>query len=307
MFRYLIIALCLAALLGCSQETAETTKEDPLLSIVATTGMLADVVANIGGDQVEVLGLMGPGVDPHLYKAKPSDLQALRKADLVVYNGLHLEGRMVEVMEKLGERQTVLAVGATISSGQLINYGGKGSDSYDPHIWFDVSMWEQIIQPITDSLSALDPVHQATFRANAQSYRQQLAELHQWVLDTLATIPANQRVLVTAHDAFSYFGRVYKVEVRGLQGISTVAEFGLRDVRELVDFLVSRQIKAVFVESSIPTKSLDAVVAGCKDRGHEIRIGGTLFSDAMGEPGGPAGTYEGMVRTNVRTIVSGLN
>lgn len=303
---YILILPLLGFLTGCGSDASTDAAESDKLFVVATTGMIADVAREIAGDHAEVLALMGPGVDPHLYKSKPSDLKNLQRADLILYNGLHLEGKMAEVLEQLGRTQEVIAVGESVPENLLIQHGAAGSDSYDPHIWFDVALWKQTISPISEALGRLDTMHAEVYATHGAQYAMRLDSLDRWVQDTLGTVPADRRVLVTAHDAFSYFGRAYDVEVRGLQGISTVAEFGIRDVRELVDFLVSQHIKAVFVESSISTKSLDAVVAGCKERGHEITIGGTLYSDAMGEAKGPAGNYEGMVRTNVRTIVSAL-
>jgi len=275
------------------------------LNIVATTGMIADLASNIGGELVEVTAIMGPGVDPHLYKASQGDLRLLRNADIIFYNGLHLEGKMSEVLEKLGRQQPVFAVAEGVPTSKLIKVD-EAADSYDPHLWFDVSLWELVGANLTERLCATDTANATTYRNNFSAYRQSLQSLHQWVGEQLAAIPEGQRVLVTAHDAFTYFGAAYQMEVRGLQGISTLSEFGLRDISDLVGFLSEQKIAAVFVESSVPQKSLEAVVEGCLKRGHEVRIGGTLYSDAMGEAGTPEGSYIGMVRHNVNTIKQAL-
>lgn len=295
------LGVALYFLVGCQPPQQENSR----LYVVATTGMLADAARQIAGDQATVVGLMGPGVDPHLYKATQGDLTELRKADLIIYNGLHLEGKMGEVLGKLGREKAVFAAGETLPRSALRN-AADGSDAYDPHIWFDVSLWRQAVAAITEELAATDTLHREVYQQRGQDYLSQLDSLHRWVGETLAQIPDSSRVLITAHDAFEYFGAAYQIEVQGLQGISTVAEYGLKDVKELVDLIVERNIKAVFVESSVPVKSLEAVVAGCRQKGHEVRIGGTLYSDAMGEAGSDAGTYLGMVRHNVETIVAGL-
>lgn len=280
-----------------------TPQKPGTLRIVTTTGMLKDALTAIGGSNTEVEGLMGPGVDPHLYKATPADLQRLREADVVMYHGLHLEGKMAEVMQKLGRTKTVVAVAESIPEAQLIEVA---DGQYDPHIWFDVSLWAQALEFAASELARIDPDHAAAYRQNYADYRARLDSLHARTKAQLATVPAENRVLITAHDAFAYFGRAYEVEVRGLQGISTVAEYGLRDVSDLVKFISQRKIKAVFVESSVPPKSLEAVVEGCKQAGHDVRIGGSLYSDAMGQAGTPEGTYIGMVNANVSAIVNAL-
>ncbi|MCI4671068.1 MAG: zinc ABC transporter substrate-binding protein [Bacteroidia bacterium] len=297
-----LLLLCSAILFSCSQQ--QDSKSEKVL-IVTTTGMIQDAVQHIVGENIEVLGLMGPGVDPHLYKATRGDLDKLNRAEVIIFNGLHLEGKMGEILEKMGRTKKVFAIGEGVEESKLI-YHGSQQDSKDPHIWFDVALWASAVNYASVKLIEIFPEKEAIFKQNTSAY---LSELH--LLDSLArkelsSIPMEQRVLITAHDAFSYFGRAYDVEVKGLQGISTVAEFGLKDVKELVDFIVEKKIKAVFVESSIPTKSLEAVVQGCKEKGHEIKIGGTLYSDAMGSKDSNAGTYIGMVEANVATIVSSL-
>lgn len=271
-----------------------------------TVGMIADTVRNVGGDRVEVTALMGPGVDPHLYKASEGDLARLTGADAIFYNGLNLEGKMGEIFERMRERgKPTVAVGESVDKSQL-RTPPEFKGHHDPHIWFDVSMWEQTIAPVVDTLSQLDASSKSMYGANGEKYRQTLQELHGYCKEQLASIPEKQRVLVTAHDAFGYFGRAYGIKVVGLQGISTSSEYGPRDIQRLVDLILGSRVKAVFVESSVPKRSIEAVVEGCKARGHEVRIGGTLYSDAMGEAGTPAGTYPGMVRHNVDTIVAAL-
>jgi manganese/zinc/iron transport system substrate-binding protein len=284
---------------GSGSESGTSAK----LKITCTTGMIADAVQNIVGNRAEVVALMGVGVDPHLYKATPKDLNLLRQADVVFYNGLHLEGKMADILEKFGKQKTVLPIATGIKKENLIRVN---PNTYDPHIWFDVALWSQTIDFIRDKLIEKDAKNAVFYRQNAEKYVLELQKLHQNIKTELAQIPENQRVLITAHDAFEYFGKAYHIQVRGLQGISTLAEFGLKDVSELVNFIAQRKIKAVFVESSIPKKSLEAVVEGCKQNRHNIKIGGTLYSDAMGAKNTPEGTYIGMVRANVKTIVENL-
>jgi manganese/zinc/iron transport system substrate-binding protein len=290
------------SLCACNNQTSEQDG-DKTLYIVTTTSMIRNAVENVVGDLARVEGLMGPGVDPHLYKATTGDLDRLREADIIFYNGLHLEGKMTDVLEKLGRTKPVFAIGESILEDQLLV---GGVNAHDPHIWFDVSLWENVVTYIREKMAAEDPENANVYTANAATYVSQLAALHQKIKTQIASVPKERRVLITAHDAFSYFGRAYDIEVRGLQGISTVSEFGLKDISELVSFITEKKIKAVFVESSVPAKSLEAVVSGCQERGHDVSIGGTLYSDAMGAEGTDAGTYMGMVEANVNTIVNAL-
>jgi manganese/zinc/iron transport system substrate-binding protein len=305
--RYLILWMSLLSFglfhTGCQPDLP--AEHEDTLTIVCTTGMLGDAVRNIVPDSFTVHTLMGPGVDPHLYKAAQGDLQWLNRADLIFYNGLHLEGKMGEVLEKVARQKKVVAVGETLDTSLLINstdYPG----TFDPHIWFDVALWSTSVEAIAEELATFDPDRAAEYRSRAATYVTSLQALDQEVQQEIQKIPSSGRVLITAHDAFEYFGKAYDIEVRGLQGISTVSEYGLRDVTDLVSFIVNRGVKAIFVESSVPTKSLEAVVEGCRKEGHEVKIGGTLFSDAMGADGTPEGTYPGMVRYNLETIVSAL-
>jgi manganese/zinc/iron transport system substrate-binding protein len=283
----------------------EKRKEGSKMKIVTTTGMIKDAVENIVGDHADVTALMGPGVDPHLYKATQGDLQKLTDADVVFYNGLHLEGKMGEVLEKLGHLKPVIAVSTDIPESRLRAVPGF-QGTHDPHIWFDVNLWENAVRTISTYMQKHDTASAMLYRDNTDRYILQLDSLHEAVKISIAQVPEKQRVLITAHDAFGYFGDAYKIEVRGLQGISTVSEFGLRDVTELVNFIISREIKAIFVETSVSQKSIEAVVQGCRQKKWNVKIGGSLYSDAMGPAGTPEGTYIGMVSANVKLIVEAL-
>ena len=275
------------------------------LKVVTTTGMIYDAVINIAGDSVEAQALMGPGVDPHLYKATQGDLKKLQDADLIFYNGLHLEGKMGEVFEKLGRVKSVSAVTGNIPDS-LFQASELYPGTFDPHIWFDVSLWKEAVKNVHRQLVAADNTNRDYYNTNATAYLKQLDSLHQAVNKSINQIPETQRMLITAHDAFGYFGEAYNIEVKGLQGISTLSEPGLKDVSDLVNLIVENKIKAVFIETSVSKKAINAVVEGCKLKGHTVIIGGSLFSDAMGPFGQFEGTYIGMVHTNVKTIVNAL-
>ena len=279
--------------------------DDGKLDVVTTIGQLTNVVEIVGGEHVNVTGLMGSGVDPHLYVASESDVESLQNADVIIYNGLFLEAQMTEVFEALGERKTVLAAGEQIDSARLLPWADY-ADEYDPHIWFDVTLWMEVVKAVRDTLSTVDAANAADYAANAEALLQELDELHAYVQSQAARVPDEQRVLVTAHDAFHYFGRTYGFDVRGLQGISTASEAGTADVQRLADFIVEHEIPAIFIESSVPIRNVEALQAAVAAKGHQVDIGGELFSDAMGDPGTPEGTYVGMVRHNVDTIVAAL-
>ncbi len=283
---------------------SETQPELPL-KIVATTGMIADTAQRLAGDLAVVEGLMGPGVDPHLFKASEGDVRKLAEADLILYNGLHLEGKMGDILVKLARQRPVVAVSDAIPES-LRREPPEMAGNYDPHIWFDVSLWIYTLEPITAALVELAPEHRDELEARRESLRQELEGLDAWVTEQIASIPRQHRVMVTAHDAFGYFGQRYDIEVIGLQGISTLTEAGLQDVDRVVSLVTERRIPAIFVESSVPRRSIEAVQAACAQRGHEVAIGGELFSDAMGEQGTPEGDYQGMVRHNVTTLVEAL-
>lgn len=303
MYRFFIMAGVLL-LCACGGDETPLVEKDKKL-VVCTTGMVGDLVRHVVGDRAEVISLMGPGIDPHYYKATQGDLQKLSRADVIFYNGLFLEGKLEGIFEKMARSQTVIAVSRDIPKERL-RKPVAGQGEHDPHIWFDVGMWAETLPVVVQALIGIDADGADVFRANAEAYRVQLFDLDAWAKAQIARIPSDQRVLITAHDAFGYFGLAYGIEVRGLQGISTVAEYGVNDVSLLVDFIVKRQVKAIFVESSVPERSINAVREGCKARGWDVAIGGTLYSDAMGPAGSGADTYIGMVRSNVNTIVEAL-
>ena len=304
---FVLAALILVGLLvACSGDTNGTAaaRSGPLM-VVATTGMIGDAAARIGGDHVVVGTLMGPGVDPHLFKASEGDVRRLAEADLVLYNGLHLEGKMGDILVKLARSRPVVAVSEEVPVSEL-REPPEFLGQYDPHIWFDVSLWAQTLSPVATALAELDPAHASEFMANAEQFGEELGQLDGWAEARIQEVPPEHRVLVTAHDAFGYFGRRYGMEVIGLQGISTLSEPGLRDMDRVAELVSSRRIPAIFVESSVPRRAIEAVVAACEARGHTVRIGGELFSDAMGAAGSEEGSYPGMVRFNVNTIVEAL-
>ncbi|MCM3785950.1 zinc ABC transporter substrate-binding protein [Neobacillus mesonae] len=290
---------------GDSSESNSSSANDKL-QITTTTGMIADAAREVGGELVEVTGLMGPGVDPHLYKASQGDIQKLESADVILYNGLHLEGKMSDILINIGKAKPVIQVTKDIPESELLMVPYGDSEEADPHIWFDVEKWIQVTDTIRNALIEEDPDNTAAYNEQADAYIEELKTLHDEVKTQIASIPEQSRVLVTAHDAFGYYGEAYGIEVMGLQGISTSAEAGASDVSLLRDFLVENKIKAVFVESSISPKAMEAIVEGAKEKGHTVTIGGELFSDAMGPEGTEEGTYIGMVRHNTTTIVEAL-
>ncbi len=289
---------------SCTEGQRAEQSQDKL-RILATTGMIADMAKNIVGDSAEVTSIMGPGVDPHLYKATQGDLSKLKSADIVLYNGLHLEGKMGDILEKLARIKTVVAVSDALDKKSLLE-DTVFQGNFDPHIWFDVQLWSRCVPRVLEALVAKDSSHQQYYTMNAQKFISQLDSLDIWVRSQIVGIPLEQRTLITAHDAFSYFGNAYGIEVRGLQGLSTLSEFGLRDRIDLIDFVSERKIKALFVESSVSEKNILSIIEGCQYKGHEVRIGGNLYSDAMGSNNTPEGTYIGMVNHNVSTILEAL-
>ena len=302
------ISLCLIAALvfiGCDPKGQPDASRSGKLRVVTTIGMVTDIAKNVGGERVEVTGLMGPGVDPHLYKASAGDVQRLTSAQLIFYNGLHLESKMGDILAKMsGDTKTVAVTDAVDQSLLLTPPEFEGQ--YDPHLWFDVTLWMEAVGRVRDTLSEFDSDNTLMYYTNAERYLAKLAELHEYVKAQAERVPSEQRVLVTAHDAFNYFGKAYGFEVRGLQGISTATEAGIADVQELATFIAERRIPAIFVESSVSSRSLEAVRAAVNSKGFEVKIGGELFSDAMGSEGTPEGTYIGMVRHNIDTIVTAL-
>lgn len=296
------VYILLILVVGCNSANEEKSGR---LKVVATTGMLYDAVVNIGAEHVDAEAIMGPGVDPHLYKATQGDLQRFNAADLIVYNGLYLEGKMSEILGKVGRRKPVIAAGESIPKEQLIS-AKDYENTYDPHVWFDVQRWKYVVEAISQALIQQDSINEEAFRANTDQYLRRLDSLDLYVRNKVLEIPKEQRILITAHDAFVYFGDAYGIQVEGLQGISTVADFGLKDIADLIDLIIANNIKAIFIETSVSQKSINAVVTGCREKGHDVKIGGSLYSDAMGTFGTTEGTYIGMFRKNVEVIVNAL-
>ena len=297
------VLAALLVLTGCGNDTAENDNGNGKLDVVTTTGMIGDLVENIGGKHVEVTSLMGPGVDPHLYKATQGDVKTLDSADMIFYNGLHLEGKMTDIFEMMSKDKPTIAVTEDFKENQLRKVGAA---EHDPHVWFDVKLWIVAAEAVKKELIAKDPDHEAEYRENYEEYVLQLEELDKYVHEEINKVPEDQRVLVTAHDAFGYYGQSYGLDVRGLQGINTLSEYGSKDVTDMRNYLVENKIKAIFIESSVPRKAIEAVIQGAGKQGHKVKIGGELFSDAMGERGTEEGTYIGMVRHNTDTIVRAL-
>ncbi|MDZ7705867.1 MAG: zinc ABC transporter substrate-binding protein [Trueperaceae bacterium] len=287
--------------------TLSRAQPEPLNTVV-TIGMIGDVVENVGGPCVSVSALMGPGVDPHLYQASASDVRTLQRSDAIFYAGYLLEGQLSEVLERFGERTPTLAVSPAAAPPETLVAVAPDDASYtiDPHLWMDASLWAQTVTPVAEQLAELLPDCRDTIASRAAIYRAELAALHDWAAASTATIPESQRVLVTAHDAFTYYGRAYGIEVAGIQGISTASEASLADIRSTVDLIVTREVPAIFVETSINPRTIDAVRAAARDRGFEVVIGGSLYSDAMGTQGTADGTYIGMIRSNTLAITDAL-
>ncbi|TBN00229.1 manganese transporter [Hyunsoonleella flava] len=300
MKKYIILFCTIVSLFSCKNEKQPNGK----INIVTTTTMITDLVKNIGGEHINLQGLMGSGVDPHLYKASEGDVTKLSQADIIFYNGLHLEGKLVEVFEKMKDKETI-AISDALDKSTLIGSEYFASN-YDPHIWFDINYWKQATQFVVKTLSEAIPEQKTNFEANGTKYIEQLNTLKNKVETTINTLPKEQRILVTAHDAFNYFGKAFNFEVVGLQGLSTATEAGVQDVQKLSAFIIENKVKAIFVESSVPKRTIEALQASVKSKGHEVTIGGTLYSDALGDAGTIEGTYIGMFEYNVNTIVEAL-
>ncbi len=301
----LALVLVVVVLTACGTSTSgDQQKEDDRLKVVATTGMIADVVRNIGGSRVDVDQLMGAGIDPHLYSATESDVGRLTEAEVIFYNGLNLEARMTDIFEQIGKSRPAVAVAERLPQGQILaetNY-----NQADPHIWMDVGRWTTVIDAVLETLIEVDPIGADTYIDNAQAYRAELEALDAYVMEQISRIPEQQRLLVTAHDAFQYYSNAYGIEVFAPQGITTESEASVEDIRRVIELMSARRIPAIFVESSVPPDIVEAIVEGAAAAGHEIVIGGQLYSDAMGELGTPEGTYIGMIRHNTDVIVSAL-
>jgi manganese/zinc/iron transport system substrate-binding protein len=303
----ILLSVLLLALSACVPSSTSGSEDlsGRTVRVLATTGMVGDVAKNVGGERVVVTTLMGAGVDPHLYKATESDLRKFEQADVIFYNGLHLEAGLSDLLERMGSQREAVAVTAGIERSQLLS-DVEYEDAYDPHVWFDVTLWMKTVETVRETLSRIDPASAEIYQKNAENYLSELQDLHQYVAARASELPEEKRILITAHDAFGYFGKAYGFEVYGLQGISTESEASVSDVQELAEFIFISQVPAVFIESSVPQRNVEALQAAVKAKGFDVKIGGELFSDAMGEPGTVEGTYIGMVRHNIDTIVSAL-
>ncbi|PKR81274.1 manganese transporter [Brumimicrobium salinarum] len=298
--------LSLLILLLSSCNAPQNKQQDGTFNIVTTTSIITDLVENIGGENVHIEGVMGAGVDPHLYKASEGDVMKLSRADMIFYNGLHLEGKLVDIFERM-EYQNIktVAVADALDKNELINselFGGN----FDPHIWFNIKFWEKITLFVADELSKAVPEHEEEFQKNAQNYLQELKYLDVELHKKIAELPKDKRRLVTAHDAFSYFGKAFDFDVVGLQGLSTATEAGVQDVQETANYIIDHKVNAIFIESSVPRRTIEALQASVNSKDHNVKIGGTLYSDALGNPGTVEGTYIGMFKYNVETIVNAL-
>jgi len=318
---YPIILGCLAAAIaGCRQDVYVTlpnsapaqthatfTGTHPL-KVVCTTGPVADMVRNVGGEHVNVTALMGPGVDPHLYKAVPSDIEHLDAADAIFYNGLHLEGRMADLFEQLAARKPTFAVTHSLveSQDKRLLTPPEFAGHYDPHVWHDPKMWSECVKYVADALAEFDPPHRDDYLRNRDAYLKQVDEADKYCHDQLATIPESQRVLVTAHDAFGYFCTAYGLTPMPLKGVSTEEEVTIGRMDDVIEFLVKHNIKAVFVESATAPQIVKALIEPCRKQGHEVKIGGQLYADALGSPDSGADNYLGMIKANIDTIVTAL-
>jgi manganese/zinc/iron transport system substrate-binding protein len=297
-----IVLLAAALLAGCQEPQATGGR----LKVVSTTGMIHDIAQQVGGDRVEAVGLMGPGIDPHLYKATAGDIGRLEQAQVIFYNGMELEGRMTDLFVRMSSKGVkVAAVTESMDSSRLREpeeFEGK----FDPHVWFDVDLWAKAVENIRDTLSEADPEGKAGYAERAGAVLASLKELDDYVKQQAESVPAEQRILVTAHDAFGYFGARYGFEVLGIQGVSTASEATAQAIRSLADDIVKRRVRALFVESSVPPDTIEALKKAVESRGWQIKLGKELYSDALGPAGSGADTYEGMVRANIDHIVEAL-
>lgn len=299
--KKLLILSLITIFIGCKN----TSEGNGKLKVVTTTNILGDLLSEIGGDNISLQTLMGAGVDPHLYKASEGDVSKLYNADIIFYGGLHLEGKLVDIFEKMKGKKNTVSVGDRLPKDQLIsseNFGGN----YDPHVWFNVQFFKHFAQTVTNELSKADEKNAETYAANNKEYQKKLDNLDIEIKTAIESLPQEKRILVTAHDAFSYFGKAYGFEVVGLQGISTATEAGVKDVQELSKFIIDKKVKAIFIESSVPRRTIEALQAAVISKKHDVEIGGSLYSDALGNPGTDEGTYIGMFKYNVNTMVNAL-
>lgn len=315
MFKKILLWICLPLALlgavcmssGCGKSQEAAPKESGKMKVVATTTMLTDLSKQIGGDKVEVSGLMKAGVDPHLYQASAGDVDAMNKADIVVYNGVHLEGKMGAIFDNLAKnKKPMIRVSDGLDKSTLLDFEEDGEKTKDPHIWFSVNNWKKAAGEVCKGFFAKDPQNKSYYEANLKAYLAKLDDLDKEIKKEVATVPESARVLVTAHDAFAYFARDYGFEVKGIQGISTASEAGTSDISELARFIADHKIKAVFVESSVPHKTIESLQAAVKANGFDVSIGGELYSDSLGDESTKEGTYIGMYEHNIKTITGAL-
>lgn len=304
--RIVLVVLIGLALVGCrlDEEPDVIDKKGPL-HIVATTGIIEDCLTHVIGDSAEVSAIMGPGTDPHIYKPTPGDVELMDEADIIVANGLHLEGKMAEMLEQYSQEKPVIWLADGLDDSDIIK-SADFQDAQDPHIWFDTDTWMKGIRYVAVELGKLDTTAADYYLQNCDAYQEEIDELNAWVLEQLGQLNDESKILVTSHDAFSYFGRKYDIEVKGIQGISTLSEVGLKEVSEMVDFIIEHKIRSIFVETSTSDKTAQSIVDGCKDKRFTVEINGPLFADALGEPDSEGGTYIGMIKQNVTAIVEGL-
>jgi manganese/zinc/iron transport system substrate-binding protein len=297
--KFTIALFCLGFLVSCNPQHRET------LMVLSTTGMIHNMVQELSGTTLNTAALMGPGIDPHLYKASASDTQKLLNADLILYNGLQLESKLIHVFENIGKKKPTRAVSSNIPNTRLIQ--AEGTESFvDPHIWFDVSLWQLVLKEIANELIMLNPKNKETYQKNYIKYNQKLTELDDWIQQEINRIPTQNRILVTAHDAFGYFGKKYNIQVVGLQGINTATEVGTKDIQNVANIIVKHKIPTIFIETSVPVRQIKALKAAVAAKGWAVTIGEALYTDAMGDIDTPEGTYIGMMQHNVKHIVNGL-
>ena len=300
----LIVGLIAVFAVACGNDNV--TQDNGKYNVVATTTLVGDLVKQIGGDYVNIESLMGPGVDPHLYKASAGDVTRMQSADMIVYSGLHLEGKMGDIFDNLrASEKLIVSATDNIDEDELLDFI-TSPGSFDPHVWFDVKLWEEAAKNVEKGLSKLDKDNKDNYEKNLENYLEKLDDLEDYIEERISEIPKEKRILITAHDAFQYFGKAYDFKVKGLQGISTDAEAGTSDVRKLAELIVEKQIKAIFVESSVPRKNIEALQEAVKSKGFEVEIGGELYSDSTGDAGSDAETYIGTFKANIDTIVDAL-
>jgi manganese/zinc/iron transport system substrate-binding protein len=310
LMRALLLTAALTMLLAaCGAQGAAGRAAGEPLKVVSTTGQIGDAVQYIAGETIVHSTLLGPGIDPHTYVATEGDLRTFQEADVIFYNGLHLEAQLERVLEQIGERSAtrVVAVGDTLDETRLLSWQPEAGYPHDPHVWNDVQLWKGVVEAIRDTLVEVDAANAERYTTNAGAYLAQLDELDSYIKAQAGSLPAEQRVIVTAHDAFNYFGRAYGFDVEAVQGISTATEASTADIQALAAIVVERDVPAIFVESTISPRTIEAVQAAVRAAGKEVQVGGQLYSDALGAPDSPAGTYIGMMRSNIDTIVAALS